>query len=72
MANDLDELMSRDPSDLSSADLDSIIDYHRKQRERRAAGEKPTKPIGPKSDLSLVMEPRLKLTRPQMKILRRL
>jgi hypothetical protein len=70
--SDLDELMSRDPLDLSSADLDAIIDYHRKQRERRAAGEKPTKPTGPKSDLSLVMKSRIAAAKPEVKILRRL
>jgi len=42
--NDLDELMSRDPMELSSQDIDSIIKYHRSLRARRAAGEKPTKP----------------------------
>lgn len=42
--SDLDELMSRDPMDLSSADIDKIIEFHRKARTRRASGEKPAKP----------------------------
>jgi len=44
MSNDLDELMSRDPLELSSQDIDAIIDFHRKARARRASGEKVTKP----------------------------
>lgn len=41
---DLDELMARDPLELSSQDIDAIIEYHRKQRARKASGEKVTKP----------------------------
>ncbi len=52
--SELDELMSRDPLDLSSADIDAIIAYHRKARARRAAGEKPTKPKGPTVDITSV------------------
>lgn len=48
---DLDDLMSRDPLSLSSQDIDEIITYHRRQRARRAAGEKLDKP---KIDLSSV------------------
>ena len=53
--NDLDLLMSRDPTDLSSLDIDSIIAYHRTQRARRAAGEKPTKPVAASRDISDIM-----------------
>lgn len=41
---DLDELMARDPLELSEQDIDAIIEYHRKQRARKASGEKVTKP----------------------------
>lgn len=37
--SELDELMSRDPLDLSSADIDSIIAYHRDLRAKKAVGE---------------------------------
>lgn len=37
--SELDELMSRDPLDLSAADIDSIIAYERQFRARKAAGE---------------------------------
>lgn len=37
--SELDELMSRDPLDLSSADIDAIIAYHRDLRAKKAAGE---------------------------------
>lgn len=53
---DLDELMSRDPTQLSKIDIDQIIAYHRKQRARRAAGEKPSRDTaGPKIDLSKIV-----------------
>lgn len=48
---DLDDLMSRleevnakDATGLTKADIDVVIAYHRHQRERRASGEKPSKP----------------------------
>lgn len=52
--SELDELMSRDPLDLSAADIDSIIAYHRDLRAKKAAGEirtsrsrkAPTEPSG--------------------------
>ena len=44
MANDLDELMDRDPLDLSDADINRIIEYQRASRARRAAGEKVVRP----------------------------
>lgn len=53
---DLDELMSRDPTELSKIDIDQIIAYHRKQRQRRASGEKPSKDTaGTKIDLSKII-----------------
>lgn len=69
--NDLDELMSRDPLDLSSADIDRIIDYHRKQRARRAAGEKPTKPVGPTVDISHITNKLIRAAQPPVNITRR-
>jgi hypothetical protein len=55
MANELDELMDRDPLSLSDADLDAIIDFHRKQRSRRASGEKPAKPVSATVDISHII-----------------
>lgn len=69
--NDLDELMSRDPLDLSSTDIDAIIDYHRKQRARRASGEKPTKPTGPSVDISHITKKLIKDVKPTVTINRR-
>lgn len=46
--SELDELMSRDPLDLSAQDIDSIIAYHRDLRAKKAAGEFKT-PRGRKS-----------------------
>lgn len=51
-AIDLDELMSRPVTELSSSDIDAIVTYHRAQRARRASGEKITKP---KVDISSIM-----------------
>jgi len=36
--SELDELMQRDPLNLSSADIDKIIQYQRQARARREAG----------------------------------
>lgn len=56
MTNDLDLLMSRDPTDLSDQDTDAIIAYHRTQRARRAAGEKTAKPAAAATkDISDIM-----------------
>lgn len=41
--SELDELMARDPLDLSATDIDSIIAYHRDLRAKKAAGEFKTK-----------------------------
>lgn len=45
MMNDIDELMSRPVLELSAQDIDDIILYHRRQRARKIAGEKPKKPV---------------------------
>lgn len=50
--NTIDELMSRDPTNLSSIDIDEIIRWHQVQRTRRASGEKLVKP---KVDISATM-----------------
>jgi hypothetical protein len=39
--SELDELMARDPLDLSAQDIDKIIQYQRAQRASREAGAKP-------------------------------
>ena len=57
--NDIDTLMQRvdainakSASDLTADDITTIIAYHRQQRARRAAGEKP---IRPKVDLEAIL-----------------
>jgi hypothetical protein len=37
---DIDELMDRDPTQLSKQDITAIITYHRRQRTNRAKGAK--------------------------------
>lgn len=56
MANELDELMTRDPLELSAQDIDGIIAYMRKQRANYESGVKPKKDKGPKADLSAVIQ----------------
>ena len=53
MTRTLDELMSLDPLELSSRDIDDIIAAQRKLRANYEAGVKPTKgdPTKPKVDL---------------------
>jgi len=54
--NDLDTLMDLDPLKLSEQNITDIIAYHRRQRARRAAGEKPSRDtVGPKIDLSKIV-----------------
>ena len=72
MANDLDELMSRDPLSLSAQDIDSIIAYHRTQRARKAAGEKPTKPASASIDISEITKKLVKEAKPTLKMDRRI
>jgi hypothetical protein len=72
MSNDLDELMSRDPLDLSSTDIDRIIEYHRVQRGRRAAGEKPIKATAAAGlDISAITNKLVTAAKPEVKITRR-
>ena len=52
--SDLDELMSRDPLDLSAQDIDAIIAYHRNSRARKARGEKPEKIASASVDISAI------------------
>ena len=49
---DLDDLMSRDPLNLSDQDIAEIIAYHRNQRARKASGERPTKTASASIDIS--------------------
>ena len=60
MSNDLDLLMSRmeelnakSATELTPSDIDTIIEYHRRQRSRKASGEKPVKPAS--VDISSIM-----------------
>lgn len=60
MPNDLDLLMSRmeeinakAATELTPNDIDTIIEYHRRQRSRKASGEKPAKPAS--VDISSIM-----------------
>ena len=69
--SDLDELMSRDPLDLSAQDIDKIIDYHRTQRARRASGEKPSKPASASIDISAITQKLVQATKPAVTIARR-
>ena len=62
MTNDLNTLMSRideinsnSPHELTTADLDDLIAYHRRARARKAAGEKLDKPSKPTVDLGTLL-----------------
>lgn len=46
MANELDELMDKDPLSLSKQDIDAIIAYQRKARANYESGVKPKKGSG--------------------------
>lgn len=52
MANELDDLMSLDPLDLTREDIGALIARYRGNRAR--SGEKPKKEEGPKLKLDLV------------------
>lgn len=69
--SDLDELMARDPLDLSSQDIDAIIDYHRKLRIRKASGEKITKPKPAGVDISSITKKLVSEAKPEVQIVRR-
>lgn len=45
--NNIDELMSMDPLQMSAVDIDAIIAYHRRNRANAEAGVKPKKETGP-------------------------
>lgn len=72
MSNDLDDLMSRDPLDLSSQDIDTIIAYHRNQRSRRASGEKFVKPKSVGLDISAITTKLVQSAKPTVKPDRRI
>lgn len=55
MASDLDDLMARDPLDLSDADIDAIVAHHRNIRAKKASGEKSADAPKPKIDLSSIL-----------------
>lgn len=65
--NTIDELMNRDPLELSAQDIDEIIAYQRKQRARTEAGVKPEKPTGPKISLDTILTT-LKIAPPKVDI----
>jgi len=68
----VDELMSRDPLELSKTDIDEIIKYHRNQRLRRMSGEKPVKPSAATVDISSITSKLTKAAAPVVKIDRRI
>ena len=68
LPNDIDTLMDSDPTELSAQDIDKIIAWHRAQRARRAAGEKPSKAAGPvKPKIDLLQALGLKKIEPPIK-----
>ena len=70
--SDLDELMSRDPLSLSSADIDSIITFHRAARAKRVAGEKPARTAKQGLDLTKITQKLVHDAAPPVKIDRRI
>jgi len=55
--NELDLLMDLDPLNLSAADLDAIISYHRAARAKRAEGSgRAVRESGPKVNLDAVLK----------------
>ncbi len=60
--SELDELMSRDPLELSAQDIDKIIAYQRQQRARLSSGGKTrrAKDDAPKATLDLAARGLLK------------
>ena len=61
--NDINLLMSRideinkieNVKDLTTNDIDTLILYYRRERQRRASGEKPTKGNKPVADLASLL-----------------
>lgn len=67
MPNDLDTIMSLDPLDLTTEDIDAIILYHRNRRAKLAEGGKsarPKKDKGPSVEIDLVKLGLKKLDQP--------
>jgi len=56
MSNELDELMDRDPLELTREDIDKIIAHHRKNRGLVEAGKRPSKERGPAPSLDGVLK----------------
>lgn len=51
--NTIDELMSRNPLELTAKDIDDIIAHHREHRANLQSGFKPAKEKGPKVEFKL-------------------
>ena len=60
--SELDELMSRDPLELSAADIDSIIAYQRQQRAKRETGGVRTRKPKPEATGTIDLAALLKAT----------
>lgn len=69
MSNNIDDLMSLDPLEMTPDDITSIIAYHRNNRANLELGVKPKKETGPKVELDLVA---LGLTKPKEPLKRRI
>lgn len=54
--SDLNDLMDKDPLELSKQDIDAIIAYHRNHRANVQAGVKTKKDTGPKISLGSVLD----------------
>lgn len=70
--SDLDELMTRNPLELSSDDIAKIVEHHRNQRARRAAGEKPVKSNSSHIDISSITQKLVSEARPKLNIERKI
>ena len=69
--SEIDELMDKDPLQLTDQDLTQIIAYQRKMRQAWESGVKPKKEEGPKVDLSSVMKKLIPAKPPEQQIKRR-
>lgn len=70
--SEIDDLMSRDPLNLTNQDLDKLIEYHREQRRRRASGERPRKPSEPTADISQIAKAIIQQSKPATNLRRRI
>lgn len=61
MSNDLDELMSLDPLDMTKDNIDAIIQYHRNARARAQEKAKTGGKRGAKALLDTVAKPKVDL-----------